>query len=327
MPNLISRVLVVYKKSAYQLHVLERRDRHLLGRLRRGDPDALDMRQGHQVHRATLVAVVNSLRRLGVKFDLVYRANLKAGQRYRFIVSVGGDGTLLQASHVVLDAPVLGVNSDPGRSEAVFCAARRENFERLCRQALAGSLPGIEVFRLQMTLNGRCVAPLALNDVLITHSDPATMSRYRLRIGRRQEDQKSSGLWVATAAGSSSAVRAAGGLEVNWIERKFLYQPRELYRGRLSQPRLTGGCLRLGQTVELAWLMGAGAAFIDGPHVRHRLMFGDRIRVSLSAEHPLRILGLGQRRTVEIGPGRRADGRRAQRRGAPAISRAGGMAR
>ena len=291
------RVLVVYKKSAYQLHVLERKDRRLLGLIRRGHADALDMRQGHQVHRATLVAVVNSLRRIGVKFDLVYRANLlQARERYDLVVSVGGDGTLLQASHVVRDVPVLGVNSAPRRSEAVFCAASRENFERLCRAALDGTLGSVRLFRLQMALNGRPLLPLALNDILIAHGDPATMSRYRLKIGRRQEDQKSSGLWISTAAGSSSAVRAAGGRRLNWTAQSFLYQPRELYHGRLTQPRLTGGALPIREALEVTSLMRDGMAFVDGPHIRYRLQFGDRLRISLTPDHPLRVLGLRHRR-------------------------------
>lgn len=36
------------------------------------------------------------------------------------VVTIGGDGTLLQASHLLDDSiPVLGVNSDPTRNEEV----------------------------------------------------------------------------------------------------------------------------------------------------------------------------------------------------------------
>ncbi|MBI3324463.1 MAG: hypothetical protein HYZ92_04200, partial [Candidatus Omnitrophica bacterium] len=38
------QVLVVYKKSAYQLHILERNDPHLTRLLRQGHPDVVDMR-------------------------------------------------------------------------------------------------------------------------------------------------------------------------------------------------------------------------------------------------------------------------------------------
>ena len=286
------RVLVVYKKSAYQLYVLERRDPHLVRLLRRRHPEARDVRQAHAVHQATLETVVKSLTQLHVAYDLVYRANLRTAARYDLVVSVGGDGTFLQASHVVDDTPMLGVNSDPQRSEAVFCAATTSNLARVLRQALAGQVAEQRLYRLRIRLNGRPLSPLVLNDVLIAHDDPATLSRYRLTIAAHQEDHKSSGLWVATAAGSSSAILAAGGRRLRWTAKQFQYRPRELYQGRLSRARLTGGALSMRETIEVTWLMREGAAFIDGPHVRHPLQFGDRLVVGLSSAHPLRVLGL-----------------------------------
>ena len=118
------------------------------------------------------------------------------------------------------------------------------------------------------------------------------MSRYRLTLGRRQELQKSSGLWVATAAGSSSAVLAAGGTRLPWGAAKYQYRPRELYRGRLSHPRLTGGVLAAGRRLRVTWLMRRGSAFVDGPHVKIPLRFADELEVGLSLEDPLRVLGL-----------------------------------
>jgi len=295
MARAIKHVLVVYKKSAYQLHAVERKDAHLVRLLRQRHPDALDLRHAHTIHQQTLDAVVQGLKRAGLDVELVYRANLRTSAQFDVVVSVGGDGTLLQASHVVRDIPVLGVNSDPQRSEAVFCAATRDNFQWVLRQALTGRLAECHLYRLRVRLNGRLLGPLALNDVLVAHVDPATMSRYRLTIGARQEDQKSSGLWVATAAGSSSAILAAGGKRLAWAAKQFQYRPRELYSGRLSRYRLTGGVLPMGVAVEVTWLMREGAAFIDGPHVHHPLRFGDRLVIALSPHHPLRVLGLHKR--------------------------------
>ena len=292
------RVLVVYKKSAYQLHVLERKDPHLVRLLRRAHADAVDMRHAHAVHQQTLDTVVQSLKALSVDFDLVYRANLKTTEPYDLVVSVGGDGTLLQASHAVDDLPMLGVNSDPRRSEAVFCAAAKDNVARVLRQALEGKLKALRLYRLRVRLNGRLVRPLVLNDVLIAHEDPATMSRYRLKIKGQQEDQKSSGLWVATAAGSSSAILAAGGRRLAWTAKRFQYRPRELYQGRLTRYRLTSGVLSMGEVVSVTWLMREGFAFVDGPHVRHPLRFGDRLVVELSPHHSLRVLGIQGPRVV-----------------------------
>ena len=282
----------MYKKSAHQLYVVEGRDARLARLLRRRHPALLDMRQAHDVHRRTLQAVKRRLRALDVDYDLVYRADVKDPSRYDLIVCVGGDGTLLQVSHAVAGTPVLGVNSDPDRSEAVFSAATQQTFGKLLGLALAGRLPTLALSRLRIRHNGRALPVLALNDILIAHDNPATMTRYQLSVGARREFQKSSGLWIATAAGSGSAVLAAGGRRLPWNAKKFQYRPRELYSGRLASPRLTGSVLGAGEAGTVTWLMREGALFIDGPHLRHPLRFGDRITIDLSPRHPLRLLGL-----------------------------------
>ena len=286
------RVLVVYKKDAYQQYIQEQQDPHLLRLLGRAHPDVVDMQRAHTVHEESMDAIVHALRQLPVDFDLAYRADLKVTRRYRLVVSVGGDGTFLQAARSVGRTPILGVNSDPKRSEAVFCAATRRTFADLCRLALHGRLPELRLFRLRVELNGRPLAHRALNDVLVVHDDPATMSRYRLRIGAREETQKSSGLWVSTAAGSSSAALAAGGTRLPWNAKRFQYRPRELYRGRLSRGRLTGSVLLPHAMVRIIWLMRRGSAFIDGPHVKIPLRFADQLEIRLSLTDPLRVLGL-----------------------------------
>jgi len=286
------RVLVVYKKDAYQQYLQEQRDPHLIRLLRRSHPDALDMQRAHVAHEEALNAILHALRQLPVEFDLAYRADLRITKRYSLVVSVGGDGTFLQAARSVTRTPLLGVNSDPLRSEAVFCAATRRTFPRLMRLALQGRLPERRLYRLQVRLNGRRLPQRALNDVLVVHDDPATMSRYRLRIGAREETQKSSGLWVATAAGSSSAVLAAGGVRLPWGARRFQYRPREIYRGRLSRCRLRGGVLPPRAALQVTWLMRRGSAFVDGPHVKIPLRFADRLEIRLSLADPLRVLGL-----------------------------------
>lgn len=291
------RVLVVYKKSAFQLHVLERNDRRLITLMGKRDPAMLDMRQAHDVHETTLRNVMTELERLPVRVTTAYRERLSVIRGFDLVISVGGDGTFLQASHFITGrTPVLGINSDPRRSEAAFGDAgasqgtRPTPLARLLRRAVNGELPTRRLHRLQVFLNRRALLPLVLNDVLIAHNNPATMSRYRLRIGRVSEDQKSSGLWVATASGSSSAILAAGGRRMSWTSTAFQYRPRELYEGRLTRYRLKGGVLAAGRPMEITWLMREGALFIDGPHVKVPFGFGDQLTVA-PASRPLYVLG------------------------------------
>lgn len=310
MPRTKPRILVVYKKDAFQQYVQEQQDSHLSRLLQDKHPDVLDMQRAHLVHEESMDAIVHTLRQLPVEFDLAYRTGLKVTSPYDLVVSVGGDGTFLEAARSIgfskdglrrkaSKIPLLGVNADPLRSEAVFCAARRLTFAALVRRALQGRLPEMRLYRLQLILNGKRLDHRALNDILIVHDDPATMSRYRLQIGAREETQKSSGLWVSTAAGSSSAIRAAGGVRLPWPAKRFQYRPRELYRGRLSDNQLRGGVLSARTPLRITWLMRRGSAFIDGPHLRIPLQFADRLEIRLSLTDPIRVLGLKSSHTSQ----------------------------
>ena len=286
------RVLVVYKKDAYQQYVQEQQDPHLVRLLAKRHPDLLEMQKAHAVHEEATRAVLRTLRELPVEWEMAYRADLKVTKRYDLVVSLGGDGTFLHAARSIGRTPILGVNTDPTRSEAVFCSATSRTFPELFRGAIRGRLPRLRLFRLQITLNGKLLPVRAVNDFLLAHDDPATMTRYRLSLGGREELQKSSGLWVSTPAGSSSAVWAAGGVRLAWGAKRFQYRPRELYQGRLSRCRLTGGVLSAGVRLRLTWLMRRGSVFVDGPHVKIPLQFADQVDLRLSLSDPLHVLGL-----------------------------------
>lgn len=75
-----------------------------------------------QIHRDAINLCQDVLRRKLVEWETVFHNNLSHPIRnVDLVVTVGGDGTLLQASHFLDDTiPVLGVNSDPTRPEEVY---------------------------------------------------------------------------------------------------------------------------------------------------------------------------------------------------------------
>src|SRR6185369_17166966 len=132
-------------------------------------------------------------------------------ERFSFVVSVGGDGTFLEASHHVRKIPIFGVNSDPGQSVARLSGSRLENFPKILDGYLKGRIKPVLVSRLEFFINGKKSPWLALNDLLICTLNPAGTSRYILRTKTWAEEQMSSGLWIGTAAGSTAALLSAGG--------------------------------------------------------------------------------------------------------------------
>ena len=126
------RILVLAKKSALRVH-LEGQDvgRHARVEelLRAKDVTVARMRGAHKEHEATLHEVQESISALGCEAKLVMAAAL---DEFRvvdprgndLVVTVGGDGTLLAASHGIAETPVLAINSAPGYSVGFFCGGR-----------------------------------------------------------------------------------------------------------------------------------------------------------------------------------------------------------
>jgi NAD+ kinase len=223
---------------------------------------------------------------LTVSVDALNARARRALAAARFVVTVGGDGTLLAASHWVTGAALLGVNSAPRSSVGYLTYARRATFAAVLGRIERGALLPQAVARLAVELEGHPPLPLALNDVLVAHERPAATSRYRLHLGRRAEDHRSSGLWVATPAGSTAGIRSAGGEPMRLGDRRLQFRARELYRVRGKEAVLESGFLGEGEELVVESAMEAGWLYPDGARMAVRFPFGTRATFRL-AEQPL----------------------------------------
>ncbi|MGQ4809839.1 NAD kinase [Candidatus Entotheonellaceae bacterium PAL068K] len=287
----ISRVLVVYKKSYYELYGYEHRERRFAALQQRHHPLIESMRLSHEENQRTLADIQAALEAVALPYDCLYRGELDSVTEYDLLISVGGDGTFLEVARHAVDLPVLGVNSDPLRSTAFFCAADRSTLRQCLETLVAGSLREVRLTRLQASINGTPLPHYALNDLLVTHVNPAAVSSYTLHLNDCSEAQKSSGIWIATAAGSTAAIRAAGGRVMPLRSRKLQYLVREPYAADGCRYHLLKGLVTAGTPLEIMSKMRRGRLFMDGPHLRCSLELGDMLRVTTDAA-PLRVLGL-----------------------------------
>ena len=104
----------------------------------------------------------------------------------------------------------------------------------------------------------------------------------------------SSGVWVGPAAGSTAALRSAGGKVLPIGSQKLQFVVREPYRGLGDRYELVKGMIAPGDALEITSRMTKGRIFLDGTQKVHAVHIGDRIRVTLSDE-PLTLLGLKRR--------------------------------
>ncbi len=301
-----SRVIIVAKRSSYAHHVEEEQDPRAKALLMRKDPTVANWLPAHREHTLTIEAVQKALDRLGAHTILLERPHAEFDAADAdLVVSIGGDGTLLAASHNVAGVPLLGVNSSPLHSIGFFCAGHRENVERLLEGALAGTLPSLRLTRMKVTVNGRVRSRRILNEALFCHSSPAATSRYLISHAGLVEEHRSSGIWIGPAAGSTAAQRSAGGNVLPLGSRKLQAVVREPYVPDGRRCRLLRFTIAEGASVTLRSKMDDACMYLDGPYRVLPVSLGDTVGFSASNE-PLTLLGLASHQ-------RRAWGQKASR--------------
>ncbi|MCA9523669.1 MAG: NAD(+)/NADH kinase, partial [Myxococcales bacterium] len=258
----LRRVAVVYKKTRYEKYMVEERD-PAFQQLADTRPAMWQyLVSVYDDNRRALEAVLSGLSRAGVESREIYLADLEAPLHDDLVISVGGDGTLLAASHFVIDRPVVSVNSSPQSSVGFFSCATAETFAETLDEIAADALPAYELARMRITINGAVFGIPVLNDVLFAHRIPAATTRYSVALEGRQESHRSSGIWISTAAGSTAAMRSAGGHVMPLESRALQYLVRELYRPIGPTYELVGGVIDCPLTIVTNAMRTS--LFIDG---------------------------------------------------------------
>ncbi len=183
---------------------------------------------------------------------------------------------------------MLGVNSAPGDSVGHFCSVNRTNFAERLDAILELKWRPVELARLQVTLDGKILPELALNDVLIAHYCPAATTRYLIEIGERVEEHRSSGVWISTAAGSTAGIGSAGGRRMPLRSRHIQFLVRELYYEPEREYELTRGLVPPDSGVTIASKMPDGRLYIDGARTQYLFPFGARAHIEI-AEKSLKL--------------------------------------
>jgi len=289
------RVIVVAKRTSYQRFVEEEGDPRASWLVKTKDPAVRSWLTAHAEHKGTLALVMKELARVGAQSLLLRRAHAAFdAEGAELVIAVGGDGTLLAASHNVDGIPILGVNSAPKHSVGFFCAATRKDFRSHLERALSGELSVLSLSRMSVALNGRLRSKRVLNEALYCHNSPAGTSRYILRIGRVAEEQRSSGIWIGPPAGSTAAQRSAGGRVLPLASRQLQLVVREPYTPRGKKNALARALIKPTQRVSIISKMDDASLFLDGPQRTIPVRLGDEIEFFLS-DSPLQVLGLRSR--------------------------------
>lgn len=282
------KVLLFKKQSAYKFYFVDNNisGNQKINTIIKKDRERFEL--AHQMHYSTIEHIKFLLNEYDVDYVSSVRGNDLDIEKFDIVISIGGDGTFLEAARHLKKAILIGVNSAPIFSVGRFCGVDRRNFEDVLKKMLKNELKIHHIQRLEFDVNGKKSGVLALNDILVSHSNPAYLCRYHLQIGQKEEEQRSSGVWIATAAGSSAGISSAGGKRMNMSQKKFQYLVREPYYGLNKKYRLQHAVLRRPSRIRMTSLMRRGKIYVDGPHCRIPFEYGTTLDVRLS-KYPLKV--------------------------------------
>lgn len=268
----MTEVLVVYKKSVYELYSSSQ-DKELREFMAEASTDVERMKRSHEAQQKSLETIVAGLSRAGISHEAIYRGELeKRGVGSKdLVISVGGDGTFLEVSHYILspEVPILGVNPDTNTSTGFFTYATAENFATVMEAIENGKAPITVLNRLEVILNGKKLPEPVLNDILVAHTNPAAMTRYTLVADGVATDVRSSGLLVCTAAGSTAWMYQENGTVIPLSSTEMQYFSRGVRGGK---PQLAG-------QLEVQSHTRQGRLYIDGAHLTHDFTIGSAIKL------------------------------------------------
>lgn len=309
-------ILVVVKQTPYE--------QYLQLKAQGNAPVALRwerLKNRFAVHKKCVDDVTGILEKIGIQYNVIGREELHRGslQDKDLVIAVGGDGTVLNTSSFLDDSlPVLGVNSDPTkpeeqgvtnvkderRSRGALCATSALDVHQMLPRILCGDISPALRSRIQCIVRSTYTEtrlPPALNDLLIAHPIPAAVSRFRLTLctGSVARSHKpvikhdemfsfnvwSSGIWIATATGSTAAIYAAGGHVMNLRSQSLQYMVREhlIEENHTYQHKAGHGEIRNNEMLNLRWNSQHGAVFVDGSHMKHPLELGDLVEIDSHA--------------------------------------------
>lgn len=211
------------------------------------------------------------------------------------IITLGGDGTFLEASHSVERTPMLGVNSNPSDSVGMFCGTTVENLSLFLDRLTEGKEKSIEMARLKVKMDSKTLAYPVLNDILLANSNPAATSRLILEVNGLREELKCSGVWISPAAGSTAGIRSAGGKILPIRSKNFQVVVREPYLLPGSKYKLLGKILSPESKLIVHSKMRTGGIYFDGSRKRYPFSLGQSLVITNKAK-PLKVFGFNEKR-------------------------------
>ncbi len=195
------------------------------------------------------------------------------------VVVLGPDGLVANTAKYTGGLPIIGVNPDPSRYDGILVPFQSFQVRRVLQATLKDAAPRRSITLAQATLNDN-QSLLGFNDLFIGRRTHVS-ARYTLQVDGLSEAQSSSGMIVATGAGSTGWLssifnmfrgvaswtggEAGENVQLRWEDRRLAWVVREPFASKQSQASLVAGTIEEGKELVLESLMpDSGVIFSDG---------------------------------------------------------------
>ncbi len=195
------------------------------------------------------------------------------------VIVVGPDGLVANVAKYAAGRPIIGINPDPQSIDGILVPFKTQQVRSVLQRVLrdGATIREVTLARAQMN-DGQSM--LAFNDLFIGRRSHAS-ARYTIEASGSPESQSSSGVIVATGAGStgwlSSVFNMTNGVNqwlgsssfqvpaMRWEDRKLVWVVREPFRSKHSSVDSVAGEIDDQQTLTISSLMPEmGVVFSDG---------------------------------------------------------------
>ena len=198
------------------------------------------------------------------------------------VVTLGQDGMVVNTAKYLDGQPVIAVNPDPQRFDGILLPFSATSAVLGVRQVLEGVATTNDITMAEATFNdGQRL--LAFNDFYVGQRTHVS-SRYTLAFHGTRERQSSSGVLVATGAGSTgwfsstqnmadtvSHLLLGGGapqmprMRIGWEDPRLAFVVREPFRSKWSGVSLGAGLIAPGESLAIeSHMPDSGVVFSDG---------------------------------------------------------------
>ncbi len=242
--------------------------------------DFADYEREHEIYHRALDQVRRAVA-FGLPCQFLDRALVPTYtfDRTEVVVTLGQDGLVANVAKYAGEQPIVGLNPDPARFDGILLPFGVTAARSVVAETLRGRAPTRAVTLAEALLaDGQRL--LAFNDLFIGARSHVS-ARYRIRAGSASEAQSSSGVIVATGAGSTGWMSsvfnmAAGvtafaggsggnGIRLDWEDRRLIYAVREPFASRHSAATIVAGMIGPEEELALESLMPSGGViFSDG---------------------------------------------------------------